>query len=96
MLTSKQRSQLRALANSLQPIFQIGKGNVSDVQAQQISDALEARELIKITVLKNCDLSVKEACEQMATLTESEQVACIGRRFVLYRPSKDNQRIFLV
>ncbi|NLK40365.1 MAG: ribosome assembly RNA-binding protein YhbY [Clostridiales bacterium] len=93
MLTSKQRAQLRSLSNDLDSIFQIGKGGISDEMLHQISNALEARELIKISVLENCEFSAKEASKIVAEATGSDAVSVVGRRFVLYRESKKNKRI---
>jgi len=95
MITSKQRSYLRKLANSIDPIFQVGKGGISPQMAHQIEDALEARELIKVHVLDNSELAPKEACRIMAQMTEAEEVQVIGRKFVLYKPSRENPRIVL-
>ncbi|MBO4264975.1 MAG: ribosome assembly RNA-binding protein YhbY [Clostridia bacterium] len=94
-MTSKQRAYLRSLAANTDTIFQIGKGGVKDETAYQISNALEARELIKIRVLENCDLSAREAGEDLARRTGAELVCTIGSRIVLYRESKDSKRIFL-
>ena len=63
MLTSKQRAYLRAMAAPMDTIFQVGKGGVNDNMCEQISNALEARELIKLRVLDNCDLNAKEAAQ---------------------------------
>ena len=75
-LTGKQRAQLRAMANELEPIVHIGK---------QANDALEARERIKCRVLDNSMLTAREACDELSRLTRSEQVQVIGTKFVLYR-----------
>lgn len=96
MLTSKQRAQLRALANDIRPIFQIGKGGINDNMTAQISDALEARELIKITVLRNADGDPRSLMEELAEKTGAEAVAAIGNKIILYRRSEENQTIFLV
>ncbi|PYG88824.1 RNA-binding protein [Ruminiclostridium sufflavum DSM 19573] len=95
MLTGKQRSYLRALANNIQPIFQIGKGGINDNMLKQFSDALEARELIKATVLKNAECDAKLVCEEIAELTQSQIVQVIGSKFVLYRQSEKNAVIEL-
>lgn len=93
MLTSKQRAHLRALANPLDTIMQVGKGGITDNLVTTISDALEARELIKLRVLENSDWTAREAAEAIAGATDSEVVAVIGTRFVLWRASKKNPRI---
>jgi RNA-binding protein len=93
MLTSKQRSYLRKLANSQNAIFQIGKGGISPMFVKQVEEALEARELIKINVLDNSDFTAREACDQLARETGAEGVQVIGNKFVLYKKSKENARI---
>lgn len=95
MLSSKQRSYLRALANTLQPIFQVGKGGVGDNMIKQFNDALEARELIKATVLKNATGDTRNICEEISNMTNSEVVQVIGSKFVLYKESKNNKVIEL-
>ena len=85
MLTSKQRAVLRGMANSMDTIFQVGKGGISDTLVAQTDDALRARELIKLRVLENSGYTAREAAEQLAEQTGSEVVLVIGSRFVLYR-----------
>lgn len=94
-MTSKQRAYLRSLATSLQPIFQVGKGDISDNMTLQIGNALEARELIKVKVLENSLYTAREAAEIIAQATESEVVTVIGNKFVLYRESEKHKRIEL-
>ena len=91
-LTSKQRSQLRGLANGIDTIVHIGKDGIGDNLTRQANDALEARELIKGRVLENSMLTAREACEQLAKLTRSESVQVIGSKFVLYRRHYDKSR----
>lgn len=95
MLTGKQRSYLRSLANVIPAIFQIGKGGISDNVINQFDEALEARELVKGTVLKNSEYSAREVCEMLADELGAEIVQVIGNRFVLYRESKENKVIQL-
>jgi len=95
MLTGKQRSYLRGLANTIPPIFQIGKGGISENMIKQFNDALEARELVKATVLKNALADTREICEHIARETEAEIVQVIGNKFVLYKESKENKVIEL-
>ncbi|HPD01450.1 MAG TPA: ribosome assembly RNA-binding protein YhbY [Acetivibrio sp.] len=95
MLTGKQRSYLRSLANGIDPVFQIGKGGVNDNMIKQFNEALEARELIKVTVLKNSLDDVREVCDEAARLTGAEVVQVIGNKFVLYKESKENKVIEL-
>lgn len=95
MITSKQRSYLRSLANTLDPIFQVGKGGVSENMVKQFSDALEARELIKATVLNNSLLETKDVCNEIAEQIDAEVVQVIGSKFVLYKESRENKVIVL-
>ena len=96
MLNSRQRAQLRGLANSLDTIFQIGKGGVTENTVKQVNDALEVREIIKLRTLETSPVSSREAAEQIAEKTHSDVVQVIGSRFVLYRESRDNKQIKLV
>ena len=98
-LTSKQRAQLRGLANSIDTIVHVGKDGLGDNLIKQADDALEARELIKGKVLENSMLSAREAADALARATRSEVVQVIGTKIVLYRQShnKDKKdRIVLV
>lgn len=91
-LTSKQRAQLRGVANTIDTIVHIGKDGISSNIVKQANDALEAREIIKCKVLENSLLTAREACEQMARLTRSEAVQVIGTKFVLYRQHYDKSK----
>ncbi len=95
MLTSKQRAKLRAMGTSLDTIFQIGKGGISEETVKQISNALEARELIKARVLENSEYTAREAADMLAAATGADVVAVTGTRFVLYRESVNKKRIEL-
>lgn len=95
MLTSKQRAKLRSMGTALDTIFQIGKGGISEETVKQISNALEARELIKARVLENSGYTAREAADAISEATESDVVAVTGTRFVLYRESKNKKRIEL-
>ena len=86
-LTSKQRAQLRGLANNIDTILHVGKDGIGDNLVKQANDALEARELIKGKVLENCMLTSREAAEELAQKTRSDVVQVIGTKFVLYRPT---------
>ena len=86
-LTSKQRAQLRGLANSIDTILHVGKDGIGDNLVKQADDALEARELIKGKVLENSLLSSREAAEALAEATRSQVIQVIGTKFVLYRPT---------
>lgn len=93
MLNSKQRASLRSMATELSPIIQIGKSGITENLIKTVSDALEARELIKLTVLENCDQTPKEAAEVLADETSADVVAVVGRKVVLYRKSEKNKKI---
>ncbi len=95
MLTSKQRSYLRGLANTMDPIFQVGKGGIGDNLVKQFNDALEARELIKATVLRNAEADARSIGEEIAERTGADVVQVIGNRFVLYKESEKNKDISL-
>ncbi len=94
-MTSKQRAYLRSMATSLQPIFQVGKGEISENMTEQISNALEARELMKVKVLENSLYTAREAAEIIAEITGAEVVTVIGNKFVLYRESEKHKKIDL-
>ncbi len=91
-ITSKQRAKLKSIASTEDTIFQIGKNAISDELIKQLSAALEARELIKIKVLENCDYSAKEISGEIAEKTESMVVQVIGTKIVLYRQNKNPKK----
>ena len=91
-MTSKQRSYLKGLAMTMDPIFQIGKSSVTPELTAAIAEALEARELIKITVLKSCLDDGRSIAEVLAERTRSEVVQVIGKKIVLYKPAKDEAK----
>ena len=95
MLNSKQRAYLRSLSQTLDTIFQIGKGGINEELCNQISNALEARELIKARVLDNSGYTAREAAEEIAEATASDVVLTVGSRFVLYRESEKKKKIEL-
>ncbi|MGM9683277.1 MAG: ribosome assembly RNA-binding protein YhbY [Eubacteriales bacterium] len=95
MLNSKQRAYLRGLASNEPTIMQIGKGGVSENLVKTVSDALEARELIKLGVLDNSSGAPKEVAQELANATGAEVVGVIGRKIVLYRESVNNKKIEL-
>lgn len=92
MLTSKQRAILKSEASKMDAIFQIGKGGVGDAAVKSIYDALEARELVKISVLDNSDADAREAAEEIAAQTDSEVVAVIGRKIILFKISSKKEK----
>ncbi len=86
-LNSKQRANLRSIAQTLKPLFNVGKGGINDNMVADIFTALESHELVKINVLKSCEVSAKEIVDGLAAATKSEPVQVIGNRIVLYRYS---------
>ena len=95
MLNSKQRAYLRSMSQKLDTIFQIGKGGISEELCHQLSNALEARELIKVRVLDNSGYTAKEAADTIANAIDCDVVSCVGTKFVLYRESENKKRIEL-
>lgn len=94
-MTSKQRACLRGLANQLSPIFQIGKSGISQNLIQQLNDALESREIIKITVLETAPASAKDLGNELPKLTNSILVQTIGNKITLFRSRKKDSKIVL-
>ena len=95
LLTSKQRAFLRSMANSIEPILHVGKGDISPAMLKQANDALTAREIIKGKVLENSPLTSRQAAEEIASNVNAEVVQVIGRTFVLYRENKKEPKITL-
>lgn len=92
-MTSKQRAYLKGLAMNIDPIFQFGKASLTPENTKAIAEALEARELIKINVLQNCQDDPKEIAQILAERTHSEVVQVIGKKIVLYKEAeKENKR----
>ncbi|MCI5937527.1 MAG: ribosome assembly RNA-binding protein YhbY [Eubacterium sp.] len=94
-MTSKQRAYLKGLAMNLDPIMQIGKATVTPELTKAVDEALEARELIKLHVLKNCFADPREIAELLAERTHSQVVQVIGKKIVLYRESVNKKKIEL-
>jgi len=94
-MTTKQRAYLKGLAMNIDPILHIGKSSLTPEMVNAVAEALEARELVKLNVLKNCADDIKELSIVLAERTRSEVVQTIGRRIVLYKESKDNKKIQL-
>lgn len=95
MITSKQRAFLRALANDFPAIMQVGKGGLTENLFKTVSDALEARELIKLHILENSDLTPREAADELSGELGAEVVSVVGRKVVLYRRSSQKPVIEL-
>ena len=94
-MTSKQRSYLKGLAMTMDPIFQLGKSSLKTENTQAFAEALEARELIKINVLQNCADDPNELAQIVAERTHSQVVQVIGKKIVLYKESKNKKKIEL-
>lgn len=95
MLTGKQRSYLKGLANKIEPILQIGKNGITENFVKQVDEALEAREIIKINVLDNSFLEPKKVANELCKLTDAEFVQSIGNKVTIYRESEENKKIQL-
>ena len=91
-MTSKQRAYLKSLAMTMDPIFQIGKASLTPENTKAIAEALEAQELIKISVLQNCMDDPKELAQMVAERTKSQVVQVIGKKIVLYKEGKENKK----
>ena len=94
-MTGKQRAGLRKMANTLDAIIYIGKDGITDGTIKEVYDALEARELIKGCVQQGAPITAKEALTELCEKTGAEPIQFIGRRFVMYRPSRENPRIII-
>ena len=95
MITSKQRAFLRGKANTLQPITQVGKDGVGEMTVAAVNEALKARELIKLSVLENCEYTPRESADELAAMVGADVVGVIGRKIILYRESKEHKKIEL-
>ncbi len=93
MLTPKERARLRSLSNDMKAILQVGKNEITEAGIKQVNDALEARELIKMSVLESSPYTATEAAHIYAEATDSEVVSVIGFKFILYRKNKKNPKI---
>lgn len=91
-MTTKQRAYLKSLAMTMDPIFQIGKNSMTPELTKAVAEALQARELIKISVLKNCADDPRELADMMAERTKSQVVQAIGKKIVLYKEGKDKNK----
>ena len=95
MLTGKQKRFLRSKANRLKPIFQVGKSGVNENMIEQVGEALEKRELIKVSILQNCLEDKNDVADALAEGTDAEVAQVIGNQIVLYRESQDHKEIIL-
>ncbi len=95
MITGKQRSYLKSLANKIEPIVHIGKGGITQNILNQISEALEARELVKVKLLDTSMLNAKDTANEVCNALNAEYVQSIGNRFVIYKASEKNRKIEL-
>ena len=94
-MTTKQRAYLKSLAMTMDPIFQIGKNSMTPELTRAVDEALEARELIKVSVLQNCADDPRELAAMLAERTRSQVVQVIGKKIVLYKQAKENSKITL-
>ena len=94
-MTSKQRSYLKGLAMNIEPIFQVGKSSITPEYTQAIAESFNKKELIKISVLKNCMDDPRSIAEVLADRTGSQVVQVIGKKIVLYKPDKKDPKIVL-
>ena len=95
MLSGKEKRYLRSLANTIDPVVQVGKASVNESVLFSLNEALEARELVKVKVLKNCLDEVKDVAQELADQSKSELGQVIGRNVVLYRPNPEKPEIAL-
>ena len=91
-MTTKQRAYLKSLAMTMDPIFQIGKNSMTPELTRAVDEALEARELIKVSVLQNCADDPRELAAMLAERTRSQVVQVIGEKIVLYREGKKEKK----
>ena len=95
MLTGKQKSYLKGLAHTMQPIIQVGKNGVNDALIKTVNDALEARELIKVSILQNCFEEPKAIAAEIAEVINAEVIQVIGKTIVFYKESSKKKQIVL-
>ena len=93
MISAKQRSYLKSLANPMKPLVQIGKEGVSERVIAQINEILDAHELVKISILESAVLSSKETANEICQICRAEFVQAIGNRFTIYRKNHDDPKI---
>lgn len=93
MITTKQRAKLRGMANNIETIFQVGKGGIGETLITQVSDALKAREIIKIKVLETSPVTARESAQQLSEAVEADIVQVIGNKFVLFKKNPKDSKI---
>lgn len=89
MINNKQKAYLKSLANQMKPLFQVGKDGITENLIRTIQDSLEAHELMKLNVLKSCELTIQEVAIELARETHSEIVQTMGRVITLYRKNRE-------
>ncbi len=94
-MTSKQRAYLRAMANDMEPVLQIGKSSVTPENVASVEEAFNTRELIKLSVLKNCTEDPYKIADTIAGRTHSQVVQVIGKKIILYKRDRENPKIVL-
>ena len=94
-MTTKQRAALRSMGTTMDPVLHIGKDGINDNLVKQCWDALEARELIKVSVQRNAPYTAREACDELCERVHAEPVQVIGNKFVIYRQARENSKIRL-
>lgn len=94
-MNSKQRAALRSMANTLEPVLYIGINGISDATIKEAYDVLEKRELIKCSIQEGAMLDTRETCEELCQRTHAEPIQCIGRKFVIYKESRNHKKINL-
>ncbi len=95
MLTGKQRAYLKSMANTMDPLFQIGKNGITENFVEQLKEALETREIIKMKVLNNSLLDASEVAKELCELADAEFVQSIGNKIVVYKESEENKKVEL-
>ncbi len=95
MITPKQRAYLKSLANSIEPVFQVGKGGVNEAQTAQMDDYLRVHELMKVKVLDNSMVNAREAAEEISQAIGCEVVQVIGSKVVFYKKNPKEPKIIL-
>jgi len=96
MITTKQRAYLRGLANDMPSLYQLGKNGITDEFLATLDEALDARELIKVTVLKNAFMTTKDAMSVICEELSCEPVSCVGSKLVIYRRAKDEKKVKII